>query len=228
MGLDNKYAQQKERNGVDKQMKRLRGGQFKQMSYHEHVEAAKTLQTKHDENWASMDERDDIKTMEHILTKSFWNSVPAPIIIDELKRVLPGYYHFYKSKAKKNKKDLLRPKKDGDTYQSNLGVYLELVKKIVKKKEKDIINSQRRAKALENVSEHEYLTVFVKFQQSQHLAEQNDSEESNMDKMRAIIASNGNKISSHKQWQHKSEAFKEVEVLFMPTLDQLNEGLLDE
>ena len=116
----------------------------------------------------------------------------------------------------------------GTDEQSNLGVYLELVKKIVKKKEKDIINSQRRAKALENVSEHEYLTVFVKFQQSQHLAEQNDSEESNMDKMRAIIASNGSKISSHKQWQHKSEAFKEVEVLFMPTLDQLNEGLLDE
>ena len=107
-------------------------------------------------------------------------------------------------------------------------MFLELIKKIAIKEEKDVINTARRAKALEKVSEYEYLTVFVKFEQSQKLAEQDDLEESEMDKMRSIIASNGSNISNPKRWEQSRISLDHVEVLYQSTADQLAEGLLDD
>lgn len=227
--MEKKHADKVEDHNQSKRLKRLRSGKFKEKSLDEHKEAAKQLVTEHDKNWATMDEREDMEKIKTLLTKSFWrDNVAACDIMDEVKRVFPHYWQFYKKSPKKGKNHLLQPGTKTDNHKTNLGKYFELVRKISQKKEKDIISSKRRAKALKDASEYEYLTEFVKFSASQKLAEQEDSAESEMDKMRSLIESNGSKISNQKRWKQPSTHIAEVEVLFQSTYDRFTEGGFDD
>jgi hypothetical protein len=69
MAMDKTYAKKKTNNSKEKQMKRLRSGNYTQKTLSEHKDEAKQLTTKHVENWASRGDREVIERIKALLVK---------------------------------------------------------------------------------------------------------------------------------------------------------------
>ena len=89
------------------------------------------------------------------------------------------------------KSHLVRPARDGDTWQNHLGTFLLLVVAISDGKAKNIISNKRRAKQLERAkaTKCDLLSEFVLAGKSQWLAALAEGEEEKCEKICTIISS---------------------------------------
>ena len=146
--------------------------------------------------------------------------MPATMLADEIKRVVPAFWKEYKKTVSTvTKSKLTGSAKSGDTWKTNLGRFLNLVSAISDRKEKNNISSKRRAKQLERekATKCNLLAEFIKAEKSEWLIMAEEGAEDKLAKMRAVMESNGSEISSHKRWQMPKANTTEVKIDFQLT-----------
>ena len=146
----------------------------------------------------------------------------------EVRNVLPAFWKTYKTTIPNNKftkSRLLRPAKESDTWQTNLGNFLPLVSQISDGKAANTISTKRRAKELEkDANKCDLLVEFIKADESEWMAIFEEGKEDELDKVRSIFESNGAEISSLKRWEVKRKAMAAVVVSFNLTRAHNNDG----
>ena len=147
---DKKHEDQLMDHARAKQQKNLTRRTTKTLE--EHSQEAIKWQPKHDATWNTREEQERIDTILRMLTKSLWQGIPASMLEDKVRNVLPAFWKTYKKTIPDNKftkGHLLRPAKSGDTWQTNLGKFLLLVGQISDGKAPTTISTKRRAEVLE-------------------------------------------------------------------------------
>ena len=141
--------------------------------------------------------------------------MPANMLQSELKLIIPAFWKEYKKHITNfTKSNLMRNATAGDTWKTNLGLFLNTVVDISDGKAKNTISTQRRAKQLEKSKKCDLLSEFVKADRSEWLAITEEGQEDELDKVRSIFMSNGTEISSHKRWVMNNAETAEVKISF--------------
>ena len=190
------------------------------MSLEEHRDEAKSWQMRHDAAWNTREQQESLVKISKLLTKAAWGKIPAAMLEDEIKAVLPAFWKSYKKTIKQfTKSHLTRPAKDGDTWKNHLGKFLLLVVAISDGKAKNVISSKRRAKQPEaaKATKCDLLSEFVLADKSEWLATLAEDEEEKLASMGSLISSVGSETSSQKRWQAKTVDISEVKIDFRIT-----------
>jgi hypothetical protein len=196
---------------------------YKEKNDEEYAEEARAAMTEHDRLWANAPQRMQALQAGSILTKTWWKTVPDDIFMDELKRVLPNFYHYVLSLAarKQNREYILRVSKGvdkGDKPTNCLVEYVKAVKQIAKKKRANDLLPTNEAEALLNKSEVDILLTFVKVDESVHLADTIQENIDELDLTHALMAANGRTITSHERYilpENKKHQFKRYNISFV-------------
>ena len=217
---DKEYTRKRMDFLAEKQKKNLSNERRTNMTLEEHRQQAKSWQTRHDAAWNTREQVEKLVRISKLLTKGAWSRIPAAMLEDEVRDVLPAFWRTYKKTTKRfTKSHLVRAAKEGDTWKDHLGTFLQLVVNISDGKSKTIISTKRRAKELKRAkaTKCNLLLEFVLADQSQWLAALVKGEEEKREKMRAIILSSGDQICNQKQWQGKTIDAAEVKIDFQLT-----------
>ncbi len=119
------------------------------MTLEEHREQAKLWQTRHNAAWNTREQQETLINISKLLTKGAWSRIPAAMLEDEVKDVLPAFWKTYKRTINGfTKIHLVRMAKDGNTWKNHLGKFLLLVVANSDGKAQNVISTKRRAKQL--------------------------------------------------------------------------------
>ena len=218
--MDKDYTQKRMDLLAKKQQKNLSNERRKIMTLEEHREQAKSWQTRHDAAWNTREQQEALVKISKLSTKAAWGRIPAAMLEDEVKAVLPAFWVLYKKTITKfTKSHLLRAAKDGDTWKNHLGKFILHAIAISDGKEKNNISTKHRAKQLETAkaTKCDLLSEFILADKSEWLSTLAEGEKDKLDLMRSIISSAGTEIPNQKRWKAKTVAVSEVTIDFQLT-----------
>ena len=134
--------------------------------------------------------------IKEMLTKSWWQSVPAKDFHGEIARVLPSFNSPLVRNAKKSA--ITKKAKNKAEEKIDLGAHLAEIKTIAKSESKN--NTIQPDESLKDMTEDEVLRHFIKFEKSEVHTAKLSVKEKEKDKIQTIFEHFGTDLSSRKRF----------------------------
>ena len=163
--VEDKLKREKQAYASGLREKRVESRDDKNLDEFRELAAEKT--TEHARLWPMKKEREENATMHEMLTKTWWNKVPARSFPDEVLRVIPFMEKHRDDIVTKKKKDIM-------SSAHAFGKHLKEVKAAAKEAARKSDDPKKKDKIevdgddLTGKREHEILKKYVKFESSQH------------------------------------------------------------
>ena len=215
-----------------KRKSKLRRANYIEIPLEQYLVEAQKLTTDYDKVWQNRDYFNDLAKVNKLMKMSYWQKVKLEdCFYEDIERVFPVFWKLHReelvrTKKRQTKGAMLKPTGD---HKTSLSDFCQLVIAISKGKKENILSTPTRKRELERagITEDLILMEFVKFEDSETLKAENQSESEKYTAVKSIIEANGNEVGS--QFKARAPISFQIRTISYshPSVDSDNEELIN-